>query len=271
MTISNTNIKPIHFPFATFNECHLHIDSWMPSGFLQTTIPDFFVAGKEHNFDHFIRDDEELSIFHGNEPVEHASKYFNYDDNTLENMNKLCTGYLRELETKDFKGYLEYELVQEVDMSKINQEIDIKQIDYDEHTIPNIQRISSILDETKIYYETHYTIPVELLRKNIQLFEKLNIRGVSLDKFSRGKVGVKHVVLTGLYEDIYSAISVFNFLQSLNLPIALKFEQKKFVLPIGSASLPKVFILKESVDTRAASQKSLQLQLAILQQQKYES
>jgi hypothetical protein len=268
MTIQNNNIKPIHFSFATFNECHLHIDSWMPSGYLQSAIPDFFVAGKEHNFDHFVRDDEELSIFHGNEPVEHASKYFKYDDDTLDTVSELCAVYLRKLETKGFKGYLEYELVQEVDIKKLNPDLTIKQIVYEERAVPKIERISCVLDATKLYYETHYTIPVELLRKNIQLFQKLNIRGVSLDKLSRGKVGVKHVVLTGLYEDIYSAISVFTFLQSLNLPIALKFEQKKFVLPSGSQSLPKVFILKEFVDSKVASQKSLHLQLALLQLQK---
>jgi hypothetical protein len=242
-------IKPIYFSFSTLNECHLHIDSWMPAGFLQASIPDFYIKGKQHNFDHFVRDDKDLNIFHGNEPIEHASKYFNYSDTILDEMRAECSQYLKYLNENKFKGYLEYELVQECYLGNQSWDIDHSfKIPFIAIQIPKISRVKTKLNPNQLYYETHLTIPVELLRNNIELFKATKLRGVSLDKIYKNGSPVKHIVLTGLYEDVELAKEMFLFIHTLDLHLASKFEQKMFMLPSNIAQLPDIFILKRSND-----------------------
>ena len=203
-------------------EWHLHIDSFMPEGFLEKSIPDFYLeGGKKHNFDHFLRDPDDLNIFHGNEPVEHASKYYQDTAGIKEEITKYTSFLMEKLEKFNFKGYLEYERVVEVAEVYNPKEIILTEPDF------GCLRKKCYINPQTSFYETHFTIPVKFLQENASIFKKLSLKGVSLDK----KDGLKYAVMTGLYQDENIAKKVFNYLSTLKTNYALKFEQKWFILP----------------------------------------
>ncbi|MEM1311951.1 MAG: hypothetical protein AAGF07_00610, partial [Patescibacteria group bacterium] len=221
------SITPIAFNFQTNTEIHLHIDSWMNSGFLKRVIPNFFKYGKEHNFDHYLRDHEDLNMFHGNEPIEHASAYFEYAPKELKKVSIKAQRMLSELDQHSFKGYLEYELVQEF---RGFHEYDSSSDWVSMYDIPDFAREKALLDEECVYYELHFTIPVEFLKKHKQVIQKLKLKGVSLNKNNYKNELVKHAVMTGLYDSLDVAKKTFLFLKKLNINLALKIEQKKYLL-----------------------------------------
>ena len=219
--------EPI-YEIKTKTEWHLHIDSFMPAGYLRESIPEFYTdGGLEHNFDHFLRDHQELSIFHGNEPTEHASKYYSDSPQINQTIQDYAQILLEKLEKLNFRGYLEYERVTEVDQNYNQDQLVIPKLDF------SCARKKCTMDSKIPYYETHFTIPIEFLQENHTIFKKLSLKGVSLDK----KDSLKYAVMTGLYLDKEIAKKVFEYLASMKSKFALKFEKKWFVLPKSAENI----------------------------------
>ncbi len=218
-----------HIQFNNINfqtEWHLHIDCFNTEpNYLENAIPEFFQnGGKIHNFDHYIRDNPNISEFHGNEPIEHVSQYWRGEVN-FETLLKAQTDiWLNILKTKGFKGYLEYELVQAVDTN------DRKMVNYDDiKKLPafDTHRTKKILNVQNLFFEVHFTVPLRFIHNNRHIFRQLSLRGVSLKK----RDGQRYAVLTALYDNIDTACMTFEYLYSLQTGFALKIEQKYFVLP----------------------------------------
>lgn len=229
-------MKPIKInDIPTELEWHIHIDSLTKKpNFLKSAIPEFFTnhggaIGFEHNFDDYLSKSEALKHFLGHMPVEHASKYWIKNSDLQEKLKNLTAEYISKLNETEFKGCVEYELVQEAIYPQITITKDLK------ISLPAFEtnKIKGKIYPNLIYFELHFTVPSGFLLENIELFEKLNLKGVSLYKKYENKPSGKYIVFSSLYKNLESIKMVYSYLYHLNTGFALKFEQKVFLFSKG--------------------------------------
>jgi hypothetical protein len=161
-------------------EYHIHVDIFDGKYDLHESVGELqselnFVI-KDHTFNHYLRDDVELNFFHGSEPQQHYSIEHNLTNpkETEILTNKIFIEIQQN--PQKFNGYLEYESVFWNDFSRFdsNANFPILPADlFDEIIGAKVIEI----EETQKYIEFHWTIPVEFLRQNIDLFKKSQMRG----------------------------------------------------------------------------------------------
>jgi hypothetical protein len=212
-------------------EYHIHIDIFDDSYNIHESIShlqgDLNFIIKDHTFNHYLRDDVVLNTFHGSEPQQHYSIEHNLTNpKDVETLSSAIFLAIQQNPQK-FKGYMEYESVFWNDFSKFELEDIFPVLPKDLfEEITGAKEI--IIEESQKYIEFHWTIPVEMLRQNIDLFKQSKMRGVSIIKN-----GIQCVVLTTLFPTMNSAKSMYSKIAKIGYgSIKREFKQYLSDLPI---------------------------------------